>query len=67
MWQQMKGDEDRAACSPSTEVSLVSLFFILKLWSICEILAYGFPSGYLLRIITLFKKKKGRRKKNSQN
>lgn len=50
MWQQMKGDEDRAASSPSTEVTLVSLFFILKI-SICELYSYGIPSEHLLRII----------------
>lgn len=46
----MKGDEDRAASSPLIKVALVSLFFILKIWSICVPFSYGIPSKHL-RII----------------
>lgn len=51
MWQQMKRHEDRAASSPLTEFALVSLFFILKIWSISVLFSYGIPSEHLLRII----------------
>lgn len=47
----MKEDEDRAASSPLAEVALISLFFILKIWSICELSSYGISSEHLLRII----------------
>lgn len=41
MWQQMKGDEDRAAGDSSTVVALFSLFFTLKILSVCELFSYG--------------------------
>lgn len=51
MWQQMKGGEDRAPSGPLTEVALVSLFLILKIWSICVLFFYGITSEHLVRII----------------